>query len=94
MINLSKKNKEIADSRWKVKIGKEKNNILDNDEARILKSMLCGFLAGDGSVQVRKEKTFFHYQLDFYPDDNLMKDVYVEALEKVYRKKTICKKSQ
>lgn len=72
----------------------EKSKILQTDEARILKAMLCGFLAGDGSVQVRKEKTFFHYQLDFYPDDELMMDVYVDAIIKVYGKSPSIRKKE
>ncbi len=37
----------------------------------ILKSRLCGFLVGDGSVFVRKEKKTGKVQLElrFYPDD-------------------------
>ena len=92
MLDLSKRNKKIADSRWKSKIAKEKAAMIQNEETRILKAMLCGFLAGDGSVQVRREKSYNHYQLDFFPDDELMKDVYIGALNKVYLKNPSTKK--
>ncbi|MEK6968881.1 MAG: LAGLIDADG family homing endonuclease [Nanoarchaeota archaeon] len=80
------KNKKIAESRWDAKIKEEKSKILNTDEATILKAILCGFLAGDGSVQVRKEKSCYHYQLDFFPDDELMMDIYIKAIKKVYQK--------
>ena len=80
------KNKKSIQSHWDVKIAKERSKILDTDEAKILKAMICGFLAGDGSVQVRKEKSFYHYQLDFFPDDKLMMKKYIGAIKKVYGK--------
>jgi len=85
MLKLSK-NKKIANSRWEAKIKKERNQILNTEKANVLKAMICGFLAGDGSVQVRKEKSFYHYQLDFFPDDKLMMEKYINAIKKVYRK--------
>ncbi len=51
-----------------------------------LKAAICGFLAGDGSVQVRKEKNFYHYQLDFFPDDEEMLKTYMDAIKYIYNK--------
>ena len=91
MSELSK-NKKIAIKRWENKINEERARILDTDEARILKAMICGFLAGDGSVQVRKEKTYYCYQLDFFPDDKLMMKKYIGAITRVYLKTPTIKK--
>jgi len=79
-------NKEIATNRWNRKIAKQKSNFSKDSNSIYLRSALCGFLAGDGSVQVRKEKTFYHYQLDFFPDDQLMLDTYYDFVNKLYHK--------
>lgn len=80
------RNKKVALARWNTKITNERSKILQTNEGRILKAMICGFLAGDGSVQMRKEKSFYHYQLDFFPDDKLMMKKYIYAINKVYKK--------
>jgi DNA-binding transcriptional regulator WhiA len=79
----------VADNRWNKKLKEEKNRLLNNSKSRLLKSAICGFIAGDGSLQVRKEKTFYHYQLDFFPDDKEMLEKYVEFIEYVYYKKPL-----
>lgn len=48
--------------------------------------MLLGFLAGDGSVQVRKEGKYFHYQLDFFPDNEIIMDTYINLINSLYNK--------
>lgn len=85
-MNISNRNRKVAFSRWNKIHNRQKELILDNLEIKKMKSMLCGFLAGDGSVQIRREKSFFHYQLDFFPDDKLMLDTYCDAIKKVYNK--------
>lgn len=79
-------NQQKVISRWEKVFQKEIKIIPTTSEALILKSALCGFLAGDGSVQVRKEKTFFHYQLDFFPDDKLMLETYLKIIAQLYQK--------
>lgn len=60
-------------------------NIRYND---ILMARICGFLAGDGSVKVRKESNGkIHHSVEFYPDDESLIEPFVEAVEKVYNKK-------
>ncbi|MFC1775190.1 LAGLIDADG family homing endonuclease [Nanoarchaeota archaeon] len=81
------RNKKIAINRWNSRHKKELRLFRRDTKARALKAAICGFLAGDGSVQIRREKTFFHFQIDFYPDDLLMRDKYLEAMSYVYNKK-------
>jgi hypothetical protein len=85
-MDFTERNKKVAEARWKKELSEKKKEILDNNESLFLKSVICGFLAGDGSVQIRKEKTFFHYQIDFFPDDHLMLKTYQDAIFKIYNK--------
>ncbi len=64
----------------------QKSKFPKNLNSMFLRSALCGFLAGDGSVQVRKEKTFYHYQIDFFPDDELMLTTYYGQVKNLYGK--------
>lgn len=50
------------------------------------KSRLCGFLAADGSVFIRKEKKTgkIHYELRFYPDDDGLTKLFAESFKAVY----------
>ncbi len=72
--------------RWKRDLNEKSSKITNNKKALLMKAALCGFLAGDGSVQVRNRGTFKKYQLDFFPDDDLMLKTYCEFMEKVYNK--------
>lgn len=90
-MNISKRNKKVALSRWSKIHSKEVAKILNTEEGLILKSKICGFLAGDGSVQVRKDKKgFYHYQLDFFADDEIMKQTYINLISTVYNKMPSC----
>ena len=91
-MNVSERNKKVAIARWKKKHSEEKNKIKQDEETLILKASICGFLAGDGSVQKRREKNFYHYQIDFFPDDKLMLDTYVQQIKEVYNKSPKIKK--
>jgi len=93
-MDFSLRNQKIAESRWRKTIDREKYYFLETKEAKILKSLLCGMLCGDGSVQVRKEKQYSHYQLDFFPDDKRMAEVYCLILQRVYNKQPTVKKEK
>ncbi|MBI4149451.1 hypothetical protein HY491_03305, partial [Candidatus Woesearchaeota archaeon] len=92
---LSKRNKTVAIARWKKE--KEKLNLhLENisylDNYKPFKSRLLGYLAGDGSVSVRKEKAnnIVHHDIAFYPDHLSMIGSFLEAFTGIYlRKPTI-----
>ncbi|MEK6900516.1 MAG: LAGLIDADG family homing endonuclease, partial [Nanoarchaeota archaeon] len=92
-MNVSERNKKIALARWSKKHSEDLKKINTNTEALILKASICGFLAGDGSVQKRKEKQFYHYQLDFFPDDELMMNTYIDQMKTVYAKTPKIKKN-
>lgn len=85
-MNFSERNKKVALARWKKKHSEERERIKDTAPSILLKASICGFLAGDGSVQKRKEKNYYHHQLDFFPDDELMLDSYMNAISEVYGK--------
>jgi len=61
---------------------------LTEHEIDIFKSRLCGFLAADGSVIIRKEAgtNRFHYDVQFYPDHYTLVKLYEEAFKAVYGK--------
>ncbi len=83
MNNLSK----AAILRWKKKLDKDLVSIPNDKKSLLKKVALCGFLAGDGSVQMRKDKkggNYFRYQLDFFPDDEEMLKVYLLFIKEVY----------
>lgn len=86
-MDLSGRNKKVALARWKKVFERERNGISTDKDAALLKIIICGFLAGDGSVQIRKEKDKYHFQIDFFPDDEMMVKVYCDAMASVYHKK-------
>ena len=84
-MNLSDRNRWNIGCRWKKIHNIEKDRI--NEDYLIL-SRLCGFLAGDGSLIIRKEKSreAMRYNVRFYPDDLELVDLFVDSFEKVYSK--------
>ncbi len=83
-MDFSKRNKKVALSRWKNLLKEQQDNIPKNKQALLIKSALCGFLAGDGSVQVRKFNTFSKYQIDFFADDKIMLNTFLTFIKKIY----------
>lgn len=81
------RNKKVAIARWnKVQLN-EKNKFSTNDESIKIKAGICGLLAGDGSVQIRKQGKYIRYDLYLFADDKYMVESYVKFIEKVYSKK-------
>ena len=93
-MDISKRNKKVALARWNKIHAKQKENIPTDNQSKLLKSAICGFLAGDGSVQKRKENNFFHYQIDFFPDDELMMGAYLNQIKIIYNKVPKVKKER
>ncbi len=85
-MELSDRNRKVAISRWKKVMAKEKANISSDKKTTNLKSAICGFLAGDGSVQARDMGNYVKYQIDFFPDDKVMLEEYMKNMKKVYNK--------
>lgn len=82
-MDKSEWNKKVAISRWEKIISKEKEKIVHD---KVLKAAICGFLAGDGSVQARNMGSYTKYQIDFFPDDTIMLKTYMAYIKKVYNK--------
>jgi len=85
-MNISKRNKKVAISRWNAIHTKEKEKIPKDTNSLLIKAAICGFLAGDGSVQKRKEKNYYHHQIDFFPDDKIMMHTYMAQIKLLYGK--------
>jgi hypothetical protein len=74
-------------NRWKIIHQKEQESFCDKtSKGIVLKSAICGFVAGDGCITVRKMKSGVHCELRFYPDDEDMLYKYCDALKYVYGK--------
>ncbi|MBU3940386.1 MAG: hypothetical protein KKH88_00460 [Nanoarchaeota archaeon] len=89
--NTSFKGKKAVNLRWEKHhkkfvdhVNKFKNNINHIE----MKSLLCGYLAGDGSVSKysypNKSK---HYDIRFYPDKLEVAEIYVRTFLEVYKVK-------
>ena len=94
--NFSERNRKVVIIRWKKeeqKLNLHLKRISDSKTYKIFKSRLFGFLAGDGSVCIRKErkkKYSVHHDISFYPDHPSMIDSFIEAFIYLYlRKPTI-----
>lgn len=81
------RNKKVAIARWNKIQNREKDNFLTGDEANKIKAGICGLLAGDGSVQIRKQGKYIRYDLYLFADNQEMTDNYLKFIEKVYSKK-------
>lgn len=86
-MNINERNRKIAISRWKRVFKNETASITKGNRALLKKAAICGFLAGDGSVQVRKAKSFSHYQIDLFADDKKMLETYRGMIYDIYHKK-------
>ncbi|HKZ42694.1 MAG TPA: LAGLIDADG family homing endonuclease [Candidatus Hodarchaeales archaeon] len=84
--DLSARNRKVALSRWESHRKEERKRFaIDSEEILISKAALCGFLAGDGSVQVRKERHGgTHHEIWFFPDDVLMGETYCALFHQLF----------
>jgi len=84
--DLSERNKKVALARWNKVHTRQTEKIPRDSKSLLLKAAICGFLSGDGSVQKRKEKEFYHHQIDFFPDNKLMMETYIKQIKTIYSK--------
>lgn len=91
-MNICARNKKVALARWANIHKKNIKKIRKDIPSFILRALLCGFLSGDGSVRVRRERDFYHYDAYFYPDDKSMLSAYKRAIFYVYGKKVSVKR--
>jgi len=81
---ISDLNRERASVRWRA-VHSAESRAFSPDER--LMARLCGFLAGDGSIQVRTEKNGkTHHSVEFFPDDHSLIAPFLEAMESIYHK--------
>lgn len=85
-MNRSEWNRKVALSRWSKVHKKENDEILNNEIGVELKSIIFGFLAGDGCIKVINKGSYKKYEVDFYPDDLFMLNKYIECVKTVYNK--------
>ncbi len=85
MTQISERNRKVAINRWKKQIDKSLKDI-DNSSAIYpeLKARIIGYIMGDGSATIRKEKTYNHHTICFYPDDTRMLEAFLDAFKKLY----------
>jgi len=84
MVDLSERNRKVANSRWAKIFKQQKLRFLSGKKANLLKARICGFLAGDGSIKIRSRGSCMSYEVGFYPDDKLMLASYYAAVKEVY----------
>lgn len=85
---MRKQNKNPVLMRWILTHQKEKKDFRQNPTFYPLKARICGYLAGDGSVVIRKErKSASHYYVKFYPDNKFLVNSFLAAFKIVYGKK-------
>ncbi len=95
--NFSLRGQKGAKTRWKKEEGKlnvHLNSISKCKEYKNLKARLMGFLAGDGTVGIRKEnkRNAIHHDIAFYPDHSSMIGPFIEAFTYLYIKKPLVRK--
>jgi len=82
--NTTQKGRSAAEKRW-AKYEEELKKLHNHDP--LLKSRLCGYLAGDGCVIICKEKARPHLKnkrISFYPDHICLANDFRETFHKVY----------
>ena len=95
-MNFRERNLKNVISRWKRQHEKELSWIKSHSNTDIFRARICGYLAGDGGVSIRKETTGkVHNEIRFFPDHESLIEPYLEAFEKAYNKvpKTLKKKN-
>ena len=62
--------------------------MLNNEKNLSKLASICGFIMGDGCLEIRKEKNkpWFHHEIRFYPDNLDVAKLFVNYFEKLYGK--------
>jgi len=89
-----KEDKDFRNSikkKWQIaalkRVKGEINTELTSTEFSFLKSRICGYLAGDGGVYIRKQNnnSIIHYEIKFAPNNQKVADLFQETFYKLYR---------
>lgn len=83
-MDIKDRNRKVAVSRWSKVHSAEKSKMkVDN----CAKSRICGFLAGDGSILVRKDNNGkLHYVVRFFPDHESLAKIFEKDFHYLYGK--------
>lgn len=87
-MNVRERNINNVISRWRKQHDKELKWIKSHKNVDIFKARLCGYLAGDGNISSRKERTSnkIHHEIRFFPDNISLIEPYLIAFRKAYNK--------
>jgi hypothetical protein len=87
--SLSELNRERARLSWKSRLEADENYIRKHEKGNEhLRAMLNGYLCGDGSVMLRRERgQYARGDISFYPDHLSLIAPYSECLNVLYNKK-------
>lgn len=93
-MGINERNRKNIISRWN-KVHKKQIEWLSSvKNADELRSLILGYLAGDGHIAIRKENNTdkMHYDLGFYPDHESLIEPFISAFKKLYNKTLNAKK--
>ena len=62
-------------------------NTIDRKSGLINLARICGFIMGDGTIDRRKEKEWFHSEIRFYPDNLQVAQIFADTFEYLYSKR-------
>jgi intein/homing endonuclease len=87
-MDFRERNLNNALSRWKKQHDKEASWIMSQNDICNYKARICGYLAGDGSVSIRREKLSgkVHHEIKFFPDNISLIGPYLAAFSRAYNK--------
>jgi len=93
-MNIRERNTKNVLSRWKKKHNEELKWIKYTKNIDFLKARICGYLAGDGNVSIRRENysNKMHHEIRFFPDHISLIKPYIFAFKRAYNKTPIVKK--
>jgi len=83
--------RESIKKKWQIAAAKrikgEINTELTHKEFSLLKSRICGYLAGDGGVYIRKQKNspIVHYEIKFAPNTHKVAKIFQKAFSRLYK---------
>ena len=93
-MSIRERNLQNILSRWKRQHENEFQWIISHRETDLFKARICGYLAGDGTVSIRKERNTntIHHEIRFFPDHESLIEPYISAFRKAYNKEPKVKK--
>lgn len=87
-MGIKERNKNNVISRWNKTYKNDLIFLKSVENPDEIRSLICGYLAGDGYVKIRKEnkREKLHYTVRFFPDHESLIEPFTEAIKKLYNK--------